>query len=107
MTKITLCPGPGAKIKEWQTSQKEYFGRGDKEYTAIKEKTLSWLREVSEKKNIVAIPGAGTTAAYIAFKNFLNKKILIINTGYYSKDGLNFVANYLKKIICLFVILGI
>ena len=30
------------------------------------------------------IPGAATTAAYIAFQNFLYGKILIINTGYYS-----------------------
>tara|TARA_B110000003_G_C16579596_1_gene507560 strand:+ start:596 stop:718 length:123 start_codon:yes stop_codon:yes gene_type:complete len=40
MTKITLCPGPGAKIEEWQSSQKEYFGRGDKEYLKIKKKNI-------------------------------------------------------------------
>lgn len=97
MTKITLCPGPGAKIKEWQTSQKEYFGRGDKEYAKIKEKTLNWLRKVSKKKNIVAIPGAGTTAAYIAFKNFLNKKILIVDTGYYSKRWIKLCGQLFKK----------
>ena len=53
--KITFCPGPGAYIPEWINNQKEYFGRGDKEYTLIKKKTFSWLKRLSGKKNIVSI----------------------------------------------------
>ena len=71
MTKVTLCPGPGAKIREWQSSQKRIFGRGDDEYLNIKKKTYNWLKKKTGKKKVTAIPGAGTTAAYIAFKNFL------------------------------------
>ena len=97
MTKITLCPGPGAKIEEWQSSQKEYFGRGDKEYLKIKKKTYSWLKKKTGKKNIIAIPGAGTTAAYIAFKNFLNKKILIVKTGYYSERWIKLCSQIFEK----------
>ena len=83
--KITFCPGPGAYIPEWINNQKEYFGRGDKEYTLIKKKTFSWLKRLSGKKNIVSIGWSASTAAIIAFENFLSGKILIINTGYYSK----------------------
>ena len=32
MSKLTLCPGPGASTPEWKNSQKEFFGRGDDEY---------------------------------------------------------------------------
>ena len=84
MSKLTLCPGPGALISEWKISQKEFFGRGDDEYIKIKQKTINWLCKISSKDFVVPIPGAATTAAYISFQNFLYNKILIINTGYYS-----------------------
>ena len=79
MTKITLCSGHRAKIKEWQSSQKEYFSKGDNEYSKIKEKTLDWLKKLSRKKNIVTVPYVRTSVIYIAFKNFLKK----INFVYY------------------------
>ena len=84
MSKLTLCPGPGAVIPEWINSQKEYFGRGDNEYKKLKKETLRWLCKVSAKDNIVPVPGAATTAGYLSFVNFLENKILVINTGYYS-----------------------
>lgn len=39
--KVTFSPGPGAVIPEWFNSQKEFFGRGDKEYNYIKKKLLT------------------------------------------------------------------
>ena len=92
MEKITLCPGPGAKIKEWYSSQKEFFGRGDREYLKIKSNVEKWLNKVSGQDLTISIAGAATTAAYIAFKNFLDKKILIIDTGYYSKRWIKLIS---------------
>ena len=51
-TKITFCPGPGALIPEWINSQKEYFGRGDKEYSRIKQETINWLKKISKKMKL-------------------------------------------------------
>ena len=92
-TKITFCPGPGALIPEWINSQKEYFGRGDKEYSRIKQETINWLKKISKKNEIIPIAGSGTTAGLLAFNTFLKRKILLINTGYYSERWIN----YLKK----------
>ncbi len=92
-TKVTFCPGPGAVLPEWFTHQKEYFGRGDADYLKIKKDTISWLKKISGQDEIIPVSGAATTAAIVAFNTFLYKKILIINTGYYSDRWFN----YLKK----------
>ena len=92
-TKITFCPGPGAVIPEWFQNQREYFGRGDIEYEKIKKKTFSWLKKKSGQDYIIAVPGAATTAAIIALNSFIEGKVLVINTGFYSKRWFD----YLKK----------
>ncbi len=92
-TKITFCPGPGAVIPEWFQNQREYFGRGDIEYEKIKNKTFSWLKKKSGQDCIIAVPGAATTAAIIALNSFIDGKVLVINTGFYSKRWFD----YLKK----------
>lgn len=97
LLKTTLCPGPGAALPEWKLAQKEFFGRGDAEYNKIKAKTTLWLKKISGKKNIVGIPGSATTAAYIAFQNFLNKKILIIENGYYSQRWVKLCQDLMGK----------
>jgi len=92
-TKITFCPGPGAVIPEWFNHQKEFFGRGDHEYEKIKKKTFNWLKKKSGQDNIIAVPGAATTAGIVAINSFIKNKVLVINTGYYSNRWLN----YLKR----------
>lgn len=87
-SKITFCPGPGANIPEWTKSQKEYFGRGDKEYENIKSKTINWLKKISQKNEVVPVAGSASTAAIISFETFLKGKVLLINTGYYSNRWL-------------------
>ena len=92
-TKITFCPGPGAVIPEWFDHQKEFFGRGDPEYDNIKKKTFSWLKKKCGQDNIIAVPGAATTASIVAINSFIEKNVLVIDTGFYSERWLN----YLKK----------
>ena len=91
--RITFCPGPGAVIPEWSKGQTEFFGRGDNYYSSIKEKTLNWIKKISQQNNVIPIAGSGTTAAIIAFNTFLKGKVCIVKTGYYSDRW----YNYLKK----------
>jgi len=92
--KVTFCPGPGAILDDWFILQREFFGRGDREYDHIKKGTISWLKKVSGQDEIIPISGSGTTAAIVAMNTFLFKKVLVIRTGYYSDRWFN----YLKKI---------
>jgi 2-aminoethylphosphonate-pyruvate transaminase len=93
MQKITFCPGPGALIPEWTKSQKEFFGRNDKEYQKIKNKTLQWLKKISQKDFVIPIAGSGSNAAVVAINTFLTGKILIVNTGYYSNRWFREIKN--------------
>ena len=95
--KVTFCPGPGAVIPEWFNNQKEYFGRGDKEYEHIKNKTLNWLKLISGQDKMVPISGSATTAAIIAINAFLNGNILVVKTGYYSDRWLNYLLKTKNK----------
>lgn len=92
-TKITFCPGPGAVIPEWFKNQKEFFGRGDKEYNELKVKTFKWLKRKSGQDEIIAVPGAATTAGIVALNTFVKRDVIVIDTGYYSQRW----YNYLKK----------
>ena len=92
-TKVTFCPGPGAILPEWFSYQKEYFGRGDREYDQLKDKTISWLKKLSGQDEIIPVAGAATTAAIVAFNTFLFKKILVIKTGFYSDRWFNYLKN--------------
>ena len=94
--RLTFCPGPGALIPEWTKSQKEFFGRNDKEYKKIKDETLNWLKKISKKDNIIPISGSGTNAAVVAINTFLTGRILVINTGFYSTRWLNEIINTIK-----------
>lgn len=95
--KVTFSPGPGAVIPEWFNSQKEFFGRGDKEYNYIKKKTIDWLKFVSGQDKIVPISGSATTAAIVGINSFLSGNILVIETGYYSSRWLNYLVSTKKK----------
>jgi len=90
-TRITFCPGPGAFIPEWVEGQTEFFGRGDFLYKKTKSKTISWLKKISGQPKIMPIAGSGTTAGIVAFNTFLNKKVCVIKTGYYSDRWYNYL----------------
>ena len=73
MSKLTLCPGPGALIPRWKNSQKEFLEEEMMSIKKLKKEHLIGFREYHQKI-CVPIPGAATTAAYVCFENFLSKK---------------------------------
>jgi len=106
-TRITFCPGPGAFIPEWVEGQTEFFGRGDFLYKKTKSKTISWLKKISGQPKIMPIAGSGTTAGIVAFNTFLNKKVCVIKTGYYSDRWYNYLnkTKLVKKELDLIFVL--
>ena len=49
MSKLTLCPGPGASIPEWKNSQKEFFGREMMNTKKLKKEHSIGFREYHQK----------------------------------------------------------
>lgn len=94
--KIIFTPGPASLSKENITGLGPFFGRGDKNYQFIENKVLNFLKKISGQKKIVPLQGSATLAIEIMCLNFLSGKVLIIDTGYYSKRIKKICHNLLR-----------
>ena len=93
--KIVFTPGPGSLLEENVNGLGPYFGRGDKHYSKIEADVTTNLKKISGLKNVVFFQGSGSLAIEIALQNFVQGKILVVQTGYYS-ERVNSILNFLK-----------
>lgn len=102
--KIIFTPGPGPLLKENLLGLEPCFGRDDKDYEIIEDYVLSKIKKIAGQENIVRLQGSASLALEIGVLNFLYGKILIINSGVYSKRILKMIVNakktfkYIKEI---------
>lgn len=82
--KLMLTPGPAAILPENVQNICPVFGRGDEDYDLLYKEVMSWLRTLSGQDHVVCMQGSATFALELAAKTFLNGKVLLVNTGYYS-----------------------
>jgi|TARA_B110000971_G_scaffold221980_1_gene272163 2-aminoethylphosphonate-pyruvate transaminase len=83
-TKFLYTPGPGSLIEENILGLEPCFGRNDKKFLDKKKKVYNFLKKISGQKKVVSLQGSASLAIEIACYNFLNGKVLVIDTGYYS-----------------------
>ena len=93
--KIVFTPGPGSLLEENVNGLGPFFGRGDKHYSKIEADVTTNLKKISGLKNVVFFQGSGSLAIEIALQNFVQGKILVVQTGYYS-ERVNSILNFLK-----------
>ncbi len=97
LSKNIYTAGPSSLISSALTEIKPCFGRNDMKYQEAKEFVIKYLRKMTSHQNLVALQGSATLAIEIAIANFCRGKILLIDTGYYSKRILNILEkqNYI------------
>jgi aspartate aminotransferase-like enzyme len=95
--KYLFTPGPTPVFFEQVKDLKPCFGRGDGEFIQLRENVFSWLKQISGQEKIVAFQGSGSLAIEIAIRNFAFGRVLILDTGYYSKRIYNMVSNLLNS----------
>ena len=98
LSKNLYTAGPSSLISASLNEIKPCFGRNDDQYQEAKEFVTKYLRKMSSHKNLIALQGSATLAIEIAIANFCRGRILVIETGYYSKRILN-IINKLTYII--------
>ena len=91
LSKNLYTAGPSSLISAALNEIKPCFGRNDDQYQEAKEFVAKYLRKMSSHKNLVALQGSATLAIEIAIANFCRGRILVIETGYYSKRILNII----------------
>lgn len=100
-SKFVFTPGPASLLEENLLDLEPCFGRNDKKFALKKKRVLNFLKKISGQKNIVSLQGSASLAIEIACHNFLNGKVLIINTGYYSERIHQMCKNnrFIKKLV--------
>jgi cytidyltransferase-like protein len=83
--KIMFTPGPSNMSYLNMIDLKGVFGRGDDEYTHIETIVLDNILKLTSHDKIVRFQGGGTTAIDVATSNIVLGKVLIIDSGYYSR----------------------
>jgi aspartate aminotransferase-like enzyme len=83
--KLIFSAGPGSILEANLTGLRSAFGRGDPDYALAESSVKDYLLKMSGQNHIACLQGSATLALEIAIANFLYGKILVINTGYYSK----------------------
>jgi 2-aminoethylphosphonate-pyruvate transaminase len=83
--KPLFTAGPAALLPENLSGLRPCFGRNDPDYETVEEDVLMRLRTISGHANIARLQGSASLALEIAALNFLNGRVLIVDTGYYSQ----------------------
>ena len=94
--KITFCPGPGSITEENILGLRNSFGRNDPDYEKVEKFVLNKLKKITGQKNIVSFQGSGTLAIEMMMLNFLQGRVLVVSTGYYSERIFNILFNLQK-----------
>jgi len=82
--KLMLTPGPAVVLHENIKYLKPVFGRGDDEFTQMSEAVMDWVKMLSGQEELVTAQGSATFALELAAHSFVNGKVLLVSTGYYS-----------------------
>lgn len=82
--KHMFTPGP-ASIYPDSLNIQPCFGRGDDEYDAIESEVVDLIKTHCKQQHVIPIQGSATLGLEIAAQNFLHGKVLVVDTGYYSK----------------------
>jgi 2-aminoethylphosphonate-pyruvate transaminase len=92
--KPIFTPGPASLLAENISGLRPCFGRGDADYASIESEVLGTLKTLTGHREIVCLQGSATLALEMAVCNFLQGRVLIIDTGYYSKRLLDLVQRH-------------
>lgn len=83
--KFLFTAGPAALLTENIIGLRPCFGRGDSDYEALENRVLTALKKISGHSNLVRMQGSASLALEIMTLNFSYGRVLIVDTGYYSK----------------------
>tara|TARA_Y100000589_G_C27157391_1_gene631363 strand:- start:681 stop:1676 length:996 start_codon:yes stop_codon:yes gene_type:complete len=95
--KILFTAGPSSLSEANIYGLRPCFGRGDLDYENLEKRVLERLRKLSGHSQIVRMQGSASLALEIMIINFLYGKLLLIDTGFYSKRLYSIINSTLIK----------
>jgi 2-aminoethylphosphonate-pyruvate transaminase len=82
--KILLTPGPSHQIPEGVLAVTGAAGRGDSGFDYQNDRAIEWLKSVSGQEQVTAFQGSGSLAVEMMVLNFVQGRVLLVESGYYS-----------------------
>lgn len=82
--KVLFTAGPASLLPENLTGLRPCFGRGDPDYQQVEEAVLGALRAMTGHAEVVRLQGSASLAIEIAILNFLQGKVLVVESGFYA-----------------------
>ncbi|MGE0676323.1 hypothetical protein [Pseudolabrys sp.] len=83
--KLLFTAGPASLLAENILGLRPCFGREDGDYDAVEASVLGALKAITGHPEIVRLQGSASLALEIAGLNFLQGKVLVVQSGFYSK----------------------
>lgn len=98
--KIILTPGPASLSVDSICELRSGFGRNDDDLTSTKIFVEENLKKMTFKENVVSLQGSATLAIEIGLNNFVQGRVLHIQSGYYSSRMLEMLrcSEFVKSI---------
>jgi aspartate aminotransferase-like enzyme len=82
--KHLFTPGPVSLLVENITGLRPCFGRGDADYETVEQSVIGHLKALSGHDHVIPMQGSASLALELLAHNFLDGKVLVVSTGYYS-----------------------
>jgi 2-aminoethylphosphonate-pyruvate transaminase len=94
--KPLFTAGPASLLPENLLGLRPCFGRGDADYEAVETAVLNALKTMSGHGQIARMQGASSLALEVMALNFLEGRVAVVDTGYYS-DRLLWMAKSCQR----------
>lgn len=94
--KLLFTAGPASLLPENLTGLRPCFGRGDVDYSRVEEQVLGALKTLTGHQQIARLQGSASLALEIMTLNFLQGRVLVVSSGYYS-DRLKALADSAQR----------
>lgn len=94
--KPLFTAGPASLVYENVAALRPCFGRGDKAFLESYGRVLDMVSNMAGQDKTVAMQGSGTSAIEVMIANFLNGKVLVVDSGYYAQR-LRMIAESRRK----------
>lgn len=98
--KLMLTPGPAVVLHENIKYLKPIFGRGDDAYTEMAKTVIDWIKGISGQDEVVMSQGSATFALELAAHTFVQGRVLLVSTGYYSDRLVKLLPKSCQVTIC-------
>jgi len=98
--KLMLTPGPAVVLHDNLKYLKPIFGRGDAEYDKMSSEVISWIKKLSGQDELVMAQGSATFALELAAHSFVEGRVLLVSTGYYSDRLERLLPNDCDVTVC-------